>query len=208
MRTMVILAAFLLACGGSNETHKPADMPATVTTASAAATTTPPLFSGSYDLVKMAEGSKSLLVADMMKQFKDGRMTWEFADGKFTVGLWQASVLSGTPPELSVFCRATGTVASHWEGTTLVLASPVWADSLGAAVRVQKKTSGAETTKRVAEDTAHCAASYAGTRITFEIIEKDDAGPTKLRASGDGATFDLVRGKPASSIQPKTLFAD
>src|SRR5262249_11876081 len=104
------------------------------------------------------------------------------------------------------FCRTSGEVASHWEGSTLVLASPISAQGSGGVVRIFKKVQGATTTRNQSTSVGNCSASYADTRITFEIVEKDDTGPTRLRGVGTGVTFTLVRGRPIASIEPSKLF--
>ncbi len=203
------VAALAIACGGS--AHEDAAVPTTTTTA-VAVVTTPPLFTGSFDVVSMTDGKKTLVVADMLKQATAfaGRMTYEMGADSFTIGMWQASrpekIVEDDSAVYSEFCRASGTVAAHWEGKSLVLASTIRARAAGTLVRVFKKTEGAATTRNVATRNADCEASFTGLRLTFEILEKDASGPTRIRAVAEGVTLDLARGKAIASIEAKPLF--
>jgi hypothetical protein len=206
MRLFVFASTLLLACGAP---QKPVEQPTVVTTASAtpAVAHTPPLFVGAYEITTMTDGKNSATTANIVQALhaKDGRMTWEFGPSNFTIGFWQAGELAkiGDGDDLfSAFCRASAKVDSHWEGATLVLASTVSADGEGAFVRIRGNGHAQQTASR----SAKCNASFSATRIAFEIIEKDDKGPTRLRATSEGATFELLRGRSPNEIEAHKLF--
>lgn len=214
-----VMPMVLVACGSSPASQTPiaqrtqTSQPAstiTVTTSNAIAPT-PPLFTGSFDIVSMSDGTKTAVIADVIKQLKvlDGRMTWDIGADRFTIGFWQVGQLEKLAPSdpalYSEFCRASGTVTAHWEGATLVLASTIKAEGSGKVVRVFSKVAGARTDRNVADRSAECSASFAATRITFEVLDKDDRGPTRLRANSEGTIIELARGKPIASIDPRSL---
>ncbi len=214
MKTIVLATVFLIACGGGAAvTQKPADLPTTVTTTATPVAPSPPLFTGSFDVVSMTDPatSKGFVVADMIKQqmsAHDGRMSFAFAADSFTIGFWQAGELEKLASSdkgndrFSTFCSATGTVSSHWEGNTIVLGSAIKAEGRAVTLRVVKSQGSSQ----AASSSKKCSASFAATRITFEIVEKDDAGPTKLRGKAEGVVVDLVRGKTANDVVVDKLF--
>lgn len=200
----------VVACGGAHEQPPPKEPTTTVTTSSDAKPTPAP-FTGSYEIVSMGDAKSTVIIADLLKkaQAVDGRMTWEFGASDFQVGIWQVAAplkMGAADDNLYSFCRATAKVSAHWEGLVLVLASPVEADGAATSFRVEKKSEAGKTTRRTTNKNAGCQTSYAGTRLTFTIVEKDEQGPTKLRAVGDqGATIELVRGKAPADVDPKAI---
>ena len=136
-------------------------------------------------------------------------MTWEIGKDSFAVGLWQISPAQKDQDSesdvLYAFCRAQGTVSAHWEGTTLVLASTISSQGGADAIRVMKKVEGPKTTRRTMDRGVTCSASFAALRITFEIVDKDAKGPTRLRAKSDDTVVELARGDRQSEIVPKPI---
>jgi hypothetical protein len=218
MKTLFIVSALLLeGCGGAAATaRRTPDVPTTITTTtSKPETASPPLFTGSFDVVAMTDPktSKSVVVADFVKQLKahDGRMTFAFAPDTFTIGFWQMGELDKLAQtdkgneRFATFCSATATVAAHWEASTIVLASTVKAQGRAATVRVATSGNASSSDRQQATSSNECTASFSATRITFEIVEKDDAGPTKLRGTAEGVIIDLARGKANKELHPDKL---
>ena len=216
-----IALAFTVACGGA-ATPPPRAAAATtptphddvvVTTSPVASS--PPLFTGPFEVESMTDGKKTLVIADWLHSahLHDGRMTWEIGEKKFKIGMWTMGELeklddSDRDPTTTFaeFCRSSGEVSAHWEGPTIVLASEIVADGTGGVVRVHRKvTKGVASRDQVAQ-MGNCSASFTGTRITFEIVDKDSSGPTRVRASAPGVTVTLVRGRPIASIDPAKVF--
>jgi hypothetical protein len=217
MRTFTIACLALAACGGASNTTPTTPVAhhddVAVTTSPVASS--PPLFTGAFEVESMTDGKDTLVIADMMKKGHayDGRMTWEIGADKFKVGMWSV----GTPAKLSdsdadptttfaEFCRASGEVTGHWEGSALVLGSGVVAAGTGSIIRVHQVKEGARTSRNQTTQTDNCGASFTSTRIDFEIVDKDDNGPTKVRAKAPGVTLTLVRGRAIASVDPSKLF--
>ncbi len=159
----------------------------------------------------MSDGKTTVNLAAYVKKggAVDERMTWTLGNDSFGLGFWQLATPrpdKKDPAEaLTAFCRAKSTVSAHWEGMTLVLGSTVSADGSGEAIRTRTTSDGARTTRRTATKQAGCSASFKALRIAFEILDKDAAGPTRLRATAEDGTFELVRGKPDTDIEPKEI---
>jgi len=202
-----------LGCGGAAVAPKPETPPKTAPTATTtvAPVSTPAPFTGAFDLVSVNGPNGSVVIADVFKKALAvaGEMSWGLGADSFSVGLWQITrphpTAEGETDTLYSFCRAAATVSAHWEGMTLVLASTVQADGAGVAMRVQKKVEGPKTTRRTTDTSAGCSASCTRLRMTFEVLEKDADGPTRLRAKSEDGQVELVRGKPIGSIEPKPI---
>jgi hypothetical protein len=207
------IACLLVACGGASTASATVrhDDIAAVTTSPVASS--PPLFTGAFEVESMTDGKQTVTIADLMKKANvtDGRLTWEIGADKFKIGTWTLGGFSKLDPSdpdgttFAMFCRASGEVAAHWEGSTFVLASPIAAESEGAVVRVHRSTQNGSTSRTKVTRTGDCNASFASTRIDFEIVEKDDTGPTKVRGKAPGVTVTFVRGQPIGSIDPAKI---
>jgi len=214
-----LLAMVAVACGGATKPAVTAAAPrahdeVAVTTSPVAPS--PPLFTGAFRVETMSDAKQSVQLADVMHRIKahDGAMIWEIGSGSFKVGMWLMSELAKLDPKdadasgrYGVFCRTSGEVTAHWEGSTLVLGSTVSSTGDGAVVRIVKSRRRHDTITDTATQTEHCNASFAATRIDFEVIEKDASGATRVRGRADGGTFELVRAAPIAAVDPSKAFA-
>jgi len=210
----MFIACLVAGCGGaSTSPTTPAHHDDIAVTTSPVASS-PPLFTGAFEVESMTDGKDTLVIADMLKKAKarDGRMTWEIGADKFMVGMWTLGEpakldASDTDPTTTFaeFCRASGEVTGHWEGSTLVLGSGVVAAGTGAIIRVHEVKQPGRTSRNQTTQSGNCSASFTSTRIDFEIVEKDDSGPTKVRGKAPGVALTLVRGRPIGSIDPAKL---
>jgi hypothetical protein len=214
MRSIAMLVtALALGCGGA-ATPPPKPAHAIETTTSTSVAPSPTLFTGAFEVESMTDGKDTLVMADQFRKWKvrDGRMTWEIGPDSFKIGMWTAGALDKLSPSdidpsgYAELCRTSASVSAHWEGATFVLASPVVADGSGGVVRITKKTQRGVTSTDKVQQVGSCNASFAGTRIEFEIVAKDDAGPTRVRAKAPGVTLTLVRGTPIASADPGKAF--
>jgi hypothetical protein len=214
----ILFVTCLVACGGASNVQPttPAhhDDVAVTTTPVAAS---PPLFTGAFEIESMTDGKDTLVIANMLKKAgaHDGRMTWEIGADNFKIGMWTIGELSkfaesdaDPTTTFAEFCRASGVVSGHWEGSTLVLGSGISVEGTAGLVRVHKGKQGAATTRNQATQTSNCAASLTSTRVEFEIVEKDETGPTKVRAKAPGVTLTLLRGRPIATIEPGKVTPD
>lgn len=210
------VAALASACGGN---AGPAAPPPSHPQDAVVVTTSPvapsaPLFTGAFEVESMSDGKETVVIADVLRKAKlhDGRMTYEIGKDKFKIGMWTISELrnladSDDPSTaFANFCRASGEVSAHWEGSTLVLGSTIVAQGSGGVVRVIKKSQAGQTTRNQSTRVGDCSASFTDTRIAFEVLDKDESGPTRVRGSAPGMTLTLVRGTPISAIEPAKLF--
>ncbi|HEY1959437.1 MAG TPA: hypothetical protein VGH28_27690 [Polyangiaceae bacterium] len=214
MRILWVGLVATAACGGA------AAPAVTVHHEDVAVTTSPvassaPLFTGAFEVESMTDGKQTAVVADLIHKLKghDGRMTWEIGADKFKIGMWTMSEPekinasdADDATKFAEFCAAAGEVSAHWEGPVLVLGSTIAASGSGGLVRIHEKHARGETTRQQATQISHCSASFAATRITFRIVEKDDAGPTVLQADAPGVTLTLRRGQPIGDVDASKVF--
>ena len=223
MRSLAVVPLTLaLGCGGAAQKpcpelpptpEPPAAAPAepTPSVAEPEAKSTPAPFTGTFTVSTMSDGKSNVVMADFVKKngAVDGGMTWEVGKDSFGVGFWQvaqpAPDKKDPAEQLAAFCRSKATVSAHWEGDTMVLASTVSTDGSAEAVRINTQANGGTTTRRTITKRAGCAASFKADHIRFEVLDKDGEGPTKLRATAEDGTFELVRSAPDSAVQPTNV---
>ncbi|CAN5248732.1 hypothetical protein BH09MYX1_BH09MYX1_12590 [soil metagenome] len=181
----------------------------TTTTEAPQPKSTPAPFTGSFDVVSINDGTKTEVMADVMKKggALGGRMTYEFGSDMFTIGMWQVGLASRANANDATYslCSTAGSVAAHWEGMKIVLASPISTRGATTVLRETTKTVKGATTRSDEAKDLTCNAKLGATWLELEVVEKDANGPLKLHAKTQGAELDLVRGTPIDAVVPRTV---